>query len=81
MSRPPVVVALGIAIFGILAMLIVDHGPWNRPKVQAADVVNCTTTGAAARAAGATVTPTVKAQLEPVPSGPKAAYPINPVTP
>src|SRR5882724_9188236 len=28
----PVVVALIVAFFGVLAMLIVDHGPWSRPK-------------------------------------------------
>lgn len=82
MFRRPFVVALGIAIFGILAMLIVDHGPWNRPKVHTADFVNYTTTGAAARAAGALVTPTApKAQVEPVPPGPKRAHPVNPSTP
>src|ERR1700732_3411938 len=28
----PVVAALAVAMFGVLAMLIVDHGPWNRPQ-------------------------------------------------
>jgi hypothetical protein len=52
----PVMVAMAVAIFGVLGMLIVDHGPWNRPKVQTAEIVHYTTTGAAARAVGATVT-------------------------
>ena len=30
----PVVVAMAVAGFGVLAMLIVDHGPWSRLKVQ-----------------------------------------------
>src|SRR5258707_10584039 len=48
--------AITIAIFGVLGMLIVDHGPWNKPKLQTAAVANYTTTGDAARAVGATVT-------------------------
>src|SRR5207248_7408932 len=31
---PPAIVALVVAALGVLAMLIVDHGPWTRPKVQ-----------------------------------------------
>ena len=51
----PVVVAMAVAGLGVLAMLIVDHGPWSNPKVQTAEVANYKTTGEAARAAGATV--------------------------
>jgi hypothetical protein len=46
-----VVAALAVAMFGVLAMLIVDHGPWNRPNVRTAEVANHRTTGEAARAA------------------------------
>jgi hypothetical protein len=75
----PVLVALAVAIFGVLGMLIVDHGPWNRPKVQTAGIVNYTTTGAAASAVGATVAPTApKLEVEPVAPGPKPAQPANP---
>ena len=78
----PLMIALAVAIFGVLGMLIVDHGPWNRPKVQTAEIVHYTTTGAAARAVGATVTPTApKLEPEPVPPGPKPAQPANPTTP
>jgi hypothetical protein len=78
----PLHVALAVALFGVLGMLIVDHGPWNKPKVQNAVVANYTTTGEAARAAGATVTPTEpKPPLEPVPLGPKPVHPANPPTP
>ena len=78
----PVVIALAVASFGVLGMLLVDHGPWNKPNVQTAEVHNYTTTGEAARVAGAAVTPTEpKAQLEPVPPGPKPAQPANPATP
>jgi hypothetical protein len=80
--RSPVAIALAIAIFGVLAMLIVDHGPWNRPKVQTADIHTYTTTGEAARAVGATVGPTEpKSPVEPLVPGPKPAQPANPATP
>jgi hypothetical protein len=75
----PVVVAMAIAGFGVLAMLIVDHGPWNRPQLQSAEVASYRTTEEAARAAGAMVMPTEpKAELEPDAPGPKPAQPANP---
>ena len=75
-------VALAVAIVGFLAILIVDHGPWNRPQVQTAEVANYKTTGEAARAVGASVTPTTpKPALEPAAPGPKPAQPANPLTP
>jgi hypothetical protein len=78
----PVVGAIAVAVFGVLAILIVDHGPWSRPQVQTAEVANYRTTGEAARAAGAVVTPTApKPVLEPKPPGPKPAQPANPATP
>jgi hypothetical protein len=81
-SRAPMFVALAVAGFGVLAMLIVDHGPWNRPQLQTAEIANYKTTGEAARALGATVTPTApKPKLEPAASGPKPVQPPNPATP
>jgi len=78
----PVVVAMAVAGFGMLAMLIVDHGPWSHPQVQPAEVANYKTTGEAARAIGAMVTPTApKPLLEPDAPGPKPAHPANPATP
>ena len=75
----PVVPAIAVAVFGVLAMLIVDHGPWTRPKVQTAEVANDKTTGDAAQAVGAKVTPTApKSELEPMVPGPKPAEPANP---
>ncbi|MGD0850768.1 hypothetical protein [Bradyrhizobium sp.] len=80
-SRVPVMVALAVAIFGMLAMLVVDHGPWSRAHAQAADVANYHTTGAAARAAGVQIAPTdPKPELEPVAPGPKPAQPASPIT-
>jgi hypothetical protein len=79
--RRPAAVALGVAVFGVLGMLIVDHGSWNRPNVQTAEV-HYPTTSAAAQAVGATVTPTEpKPSLEPAIPGPKPAEPVNPATP
>ena len=78
----PLVIAIVIAIVGILGMLIVDHGPWNKPKMHTAAIANYTTTGEAARAAGAMVVATEpKPQLEPVPPGPKPVHPVDPTRP
>lgn len=79
--RGPLMVAMAVAVFGVLAMLIVDHGPWSRPQVQTAEVATYRTTGEAARAVGASVTPTApKAAIEPAAPGPKV-QPNNPVMP
>ena len=75
------VAAIAVAIFGILGMLVVDHGPWNKPHVKTAVVANSTTTGEAARDAGATVMPTEPKRLEPEAPGPKPVHPPNPATP
>jgi hypothetical protein len=78
----PLTVAFAVAAFGVLAMLIVDHGPWNKPKVQTAATATHSTTGEAARAAGATVTPTEpNSPIEPAPAGPKPVHPVNPTSP
>jgi hypothetical protein len=78
-SVRPVWVALAIAVFGILAMLLVDHGPWARPHAQDPRMAVYQTTGEAAHAVGAKVVPTApKSELEPDPPGPKRAEPPNP---
>ncbi len=51
--RHPGVIALIVAAVTIAAMLIVDHGPWNRAKTQPAHVAMYANTGEAAHAAGA----------------------------
>ena len=76
----PVWIALAVAIFGILAMLVVDHGPWSHPHVQTVAVASHQTTGEAARAVGADVAPTApKPRLEPELPVPRQANPPNPV--
>lgn len=78
----PLRVAIAIAVLGVIGVLIVDHGSWNKPKAQTAAMAHYSTTGEAARAAGATVVPTEpKSQLEPDAPGPKPVYPANPQTP
>jgi hypothetical protein len=77
--KGPALIALAIAIFGVLAMLIVDHGPWSRPRVETAEVADHMTTGQAARSAGAAVQRTApRPALEPQVPGPKPAQPANP---
>ena len=78
----PAKIALAISVFGVLTMLMVDFGPWSRPKVETAEVANYKTTGEAARAAGAAVVPTEpKPALEPVAPGPKPIQPASPAAP
>ena len=77
----PLLIAVAIAVLGVLGMLIVDHGSWNKPKVQTAAMAHYSTSGEAARAVGASVVPTEpKSQLEPDAPGPKPVHPANPET-
>jgi hypothetical protein len=79
--RVPMIASVGVAVFGVLAMLLVDHGPWNRPHLRTA-MVNYGNTHAAASAVGANVTPTMpKRPLEPKAAGPKRAQPVDEVPP
>jgi hypothetical protein len=67
MMGRPVAVAIAVAVVGVLAMLLVDHGPWAHPQVQSAESAYYKTTGEAARAVGASVTPTEPKRLvEPI---------------
>jgi hypothetical protein len=75
----PMAIALAVSIAGTVGLLLVDHGPWNRPVVEAPATAPYSDTAAAAKAAGATVTPTdLKPTIEPETPGPK---PIQPATP
>ena len=81
MMARPLAIAITVAVVGVLGIVVVDHGPWTHPQVQSADVANYKTTGEAARAVGATVTPTEpKGVIEPVVPGPTPAEPPAPVT-
>ena len=74
----PLKVAIAVAVFGVLGILIFDYASWNRPKVQHV-IATYSNTGEAARAAGAQVMPgEPKLQVEPEPPVPKAIHPVNP---
>jgi hypothetical protein len=75
----PLAAAIVVAALGVAGILLVDHGPWNKPHLQTAEV-HYPSTKAAAAAVGATVTPTdPKPALEPEIPGPKPVAPANPV--
>jgi hypothetical protein len=75
----PLKIAIAIAALGVLGILIVDHGPWSKPKVEPAFMASYSSTGEAARAAGAKVMPTEpKLQVEPESPVPKPVHPANP---
>jgi len=78
----PLAIAIVIALAGVFGLLIVDHGPWNKPRIHTAAMAHYSTTGEAARAVGAVVAPTEpQPQLEPDPPGPKPVHPANPAQP
>jgi hypothetical protein len=60
-------ITLIVAAFGVLSLLIADHGLWNRAHVDSARarIAWQSATEAAARAAGATVTPTARRRSQP----------------
>lgn len=79
--RAPMIASIAVAVFGVLAMLVVDHGPWSIPHLKTA-MINYGNTHAAAKAAGASVTPTVpKGPIAPKDAGPKRAQPVDEVPP
>jgi len=54
----PLSITIPVSVFGICSMLIVDHGLWNRRPVPNPKMAHYATTEDAAKAIGATVTPT-----------------------
>jgi hypothetical protein len=74
----PLVIAIAVAVLGVIGMLIFDHGLWDR-RVESPLVVRYESTADAAKAARATVTPTTpKPALEPAAPGPKRVQPAIP---
>jgi hypothetical protein len=70
------IIATVVAVMGFVGLLLVNHGPWNKPKVKNETMIQYGTT---AGAAGAAVTPTEKKpELEPVVPGPKPVQPAIP---
>jgi hypothetical protein len=75
----PVIITTVVAVMGLVGLLLVNHGPWNKPKVQNETMIQYGTTAGAAAAAGAGVAPTEKKpELEPVAPGPKPVEPAIP---
>ncbi|WP_407180330.1 hypothetical protein [Bradyrhizobium sp. STM 3562] len=77
--RVPAIIAIVVAVVcvGLLALLVRDR--WNRPQVKPPSVAESTTTGQAARSAGADVLPSDrKLSVEPTPAAPPPVQPANP---
>jgi hypothetical protein len=60
-AMAPAGIAGAVAVLGAVSLLIVDHGPWNRPYVESPRAHAATE--AAAQADGALITPTRKPSL------------------
>jgi hypothetical protein len=75
----PVIIATAVAALGLGGLLLVNHGPWNKPKLKNETMIQYGSTAASAAAAGAAVTPTApRPELEPVVPGPKPVQPAIP---
>ena len=75
----PAIIATAVALVGLSGLLLVNHGPWSKPKVKNETMIQYGTTAAAAAAVGATVTTTKpKLELEPAAPGPKPVQPAIP---
>ena len=69
--RGPMIASIAVAVFGVFAMLLVDHGPWNRSSAGNATMIEVGKTAGVAAAAGAIVTDTTM-QPAPAASAPKS---------
>jgi hypothetical protein len=68
----PIIIAMAVAVLGLIGLLLINHGPWTKPKVRNEAMIQRGTTAGSAAAVGATVTPTEqKLELEPAVPGPK----------
>ncbi len=68
-----------IALVCVVVLTLQIRDRWHSPDVKPAAIAEHTTTGQAAREAGARVQPTdPKLAVEPKPDGPKPAQPANP---
>ncbi len=72
-------ISLIIAIASIFVLTLQVRDRWNSPEVKTAAEAQLTTTGQAAREAGARISQTEpKPPIEPDPAGPKPAQPAHP---
>jgi len=75
----PAVIAGVLALVCAVILTLLIHDRWSRPDVKPPEVASTTTTGQAARSAGATVLPTEpKLRVEPTPAAPGPVQPANP---
>src|SRR5450755_1539924 len=75
----PVIIATVVAVMGLVGLLLINHGPWNKPKVQNETMIQHGTTAGSAGAVGAAVAPTEqKPEIEPAVPGPKPVAPAIP---
>jgi hypothetical protein len=69
----PLAIAAAVAVLSLVAFLIVEFGPWNRPPPDRE------ATREAAQSVGAKVIPTQpKLSVEPTPAGPRPVQPASP---
>jgi hypothetical protein len=72
-------ISLAIALVCGFVLVMQVRDRWSSPEVKTAAEAKTTTTGQAARAAGARISQSEpKPTVEPAPSGPKPAQPANP---
>jgi hypothetical protein len=72
-------ISLAIALVCVVALTLEVRDRWNSPEVKTAAEAQSTTTGQAARQAGARITQSEsKPAVEPDPAGPKPAQPAHP---
>jgi hypothetical protein len=75
----PVTIATVVAVMGFAGLLLVNHGPWNKPNVKDETMIQHSTTAGSAAAVGAAVAPTEqKPEIEPAVPGPKPVAPAIP---
>ena len=72
-------ISLAIALVCVVVLTLQVRDRWNSPEVKTAAEAQDTTTGQAARRAGARISQTEpRAPVEPDPPGPKPAQPAHP---
>ena len=54
----PVKIAMAVALIGFVALLLVDHGPWNKSSAESTTMIEVGRTAGVAAAAGAVITDT-----------------------
>lgn len=78
-SKGPIAIALTISVISVGCLIMLVRDRWHPPQIKSAMEAQHSTTGRVARAAGATVLPTIPSlAVEPKPAGPERAQPANP---